>query len=570
MGIVGEASKADADDKAWLAAVSSLRTGLTVGAWDEIDCAYQTLQHPPSAECEALWLRLHSHLGRALSLLRSPHAGTTRRGFSADDVRTAVVNLLWLGECLTEEGDSPVWLRTWEDEWHSRLPHSLRKYFEVEEVTFRAWLEGTHGGGAPETAVTSTPDSHEPSLPKADDELLQAFLAEMDEGLRHTEELLLQLERSPSDPDLLHALFRQYHTLKGAAGAVELHGAAEQLHQGESLLQALRDGELELPAAAVVDFFLRLGDSVRAMIEEACGREPTAAKMDNLDDAIAALLQGEHSVPSAPARPSLAPQNEFADSIGCTTAQRTSAGPNPCVPHLQALREKAQRGQLDPELVAIIEALEQRAEFFASMAASLQAEVEELRTVSAAEVFRRLGRPLRDAARSEGKEVRLETLGGELRIPKDFLEPLAEVLLHLVRNAVAHGIEPPQERQRKGKDAEGLVRVALQREDAALRISVIDDGRGIDYGAIRQKAIALGWLAADSPSDERTLQSFLFRPGFSTRASADVLAGRGVGMDVVATQVQRLGGHVVLHSQAGRGTAVEILLPLPAAGGLRQ
>lgn len=563
-----ERRQASALDTQWHRALSHLRVAVASGMWADTDAALHVLSTPPTPRSSELWFRLHDHLGRAFILLQSQHKLAQAVGISAGDLSNVTATLLWAAECLLADAEASSWFPKWEEEWRSSVPQRLHAYLDADAATFRAWLEEARRPLGSRMPAGEPALAEETTCADSENELLQAFFAEMDEGLRRAEELLLQLERAPNDASLLHALFRQYHTLKGAAGAVDLHAAAEQLHQGESLLQALRDGELELPTPAVVDFFLRLGDSVRAMIEEACGHEPTTEKMENLDDAIAALLQSESSVASAPHPPSGSAPAPLPNAAPSSSIAPAATGANTTVPHLQALREKAAKGQLDPELLAMIEALEQRAEFFASMAASLQAEVQELRTVPAEDLFRRLARPLRDAARHEGKQVRLETSGGEVRIPKDLAEPLAEILLHLVRNAVAHGIERTEQRRQQGKPTHGTVRVSVQREEAMLRIAVADDGRGIDYDAVRRKAIALGWLAADAAQDPRTLESFLFRPGFSTRGTADALAGRGVGMDVVASAVEKFNGRLGIRSVTGRGTTVEVLLPLESSGGL--
>ncbi|MCX8070997.1 MAG: ATP-binding protein [Candidatus Binatia bacterium] len=565
MNLVAELSTAK-NDRAWqLAVLSSVRGAAASANLEQLERALRLLAGSPAADSEAFAADVSRKLRRAVSLLHFRSSATALLGAAWPQVHTALRDLLWASECLLEEPGAARWLREWEREWEAHLPEELAKLFGADEATFQTWLEAAPQSQAGAVGELNTPP---PSSAAAleEDELLQAFLEEMDEGLRNAEELLLRLERSPQDSDLLHALFRQYHTLKGAAGAVDLQEAADQLHQGEALLQALRDGELELPTPAVVDFFLRLGDSIRAMIDEACGRTPTTTKINDLDDAIAALLQGEPVPETGSARDD--------DEEPCAETQLplgneptpSAASPQPSSPNLLALREKAAKGQLDPELVAMIEALQQKAEFFASMAATLQAEVEELRTVPVDDLFRRLQRPLRDAARHERKQVRLETAGAELRLPKDLAETLAEVLLHLVRNAVAHGIETPEVRRGRGKRPEGCVRVIVEKQRSCWRVAVSDDGQGLDYAAIRAKAVALGWLKAEAPCDEQRLQEFLFRPGFSTRNDADALAGRGVGMDVVATAVHKLNGSIQVHSTPGGGTTIELSVPVGLEG----
>jgi two-component system chemotaxis sensor kinase CheA len=538
-----------------LAATSILRRALLSGGdLPTAHSAIDLLRREVAPSAEGTGLRLTRHLARAFTLLADQRAATSLLGNETSVLANAVEDLLWQAECALLQPNATTSIEAWEERWLQGLPAPLAACLEADEASFTASLDRAREPASSRSSV------EEPS--EAENELLQAFLEEMNEGLDKAEQLLLELERTAEQTSLLHGLFRQYHTLKGAAAAVDLHDAASQLHEGESLLQALRDGELELPTANVVDFFLRLGDSVRAIVDEACGRPVTTSKITDLDSAIAALLRGEPGSPDPSAVPAL-PDRRLSITAPplATPAAATAPEGKGEFPQLETLRAKAARGELDPELLAVIEALERRAEFFSTMAASLQAEVQQLRTVAIEEVFRRLGRAVRDAAKLEGKQVRLEVAGEDLRIAKDWAEPLSAALLHLVRNAVAHGIEPPTERIRRGKPGEGRVRVEACRDETGLCIRVADDGRGIDYEAIRNKAVALGWLDAGAPWSEELLLSFLFRPGFSTRSQATELAGRGVGMDVVATEIRQLGGDVHIRSTPGAGTVVTLVLP---------
>lgn len=516
-------------------------------------------ENSPTRVASVQWLQ------RSFEMFLDPQAARLLLGDAVDRLPDTLDDLLWLLECHVEYPETAQPGSPWFDRWRDQLPAALRNCLDATPDSWTALWQRARAPHVPPAAATNasgTPAPQEDAGNDSGNELLEAFVAEMDEGLRRTEELLLQFEQAPDDRELLHALFRQYHTLKGAASAVDLNQAAAQLHEGESLLQALRDGELELPPAAVVDFFLKLGDSVRALVDEACGRRCTTAKIHDLDEAIASLLRGD--APPIPPQPTLPAEASAPLAAPRATPHATrapAAGPSE-FPQLRALRAKVARGQLDPELLAVIEALEQRAEFFSAMAASLQAEVQQLRTVPADAVLRRLARPVRDAARTEGKQVRLRTSGAAVRIPKDLVDPLTAMLLHLVRNCVAHGIEPPDTRIRCGKPPEGCVQVEIEARDGSLHVSAADDGRGLDYDAIRKKAVALGWLAATASTVEpKSLTTFLFRPGFSTREVADELAGRGVGLDVVASEVHQLGGRVDIRSTPGSGTRVDIVLP---------
>jgi len=178
-----------------------------------------------------------------------------------------------------------------------------------------------------------------------------------------------------------------------------------------------------------------------------------------------------------------------------------------------------------------------------------------------------LPRTARDLAQGLGKRVELECVGAELELDRSILDRLADPLLHLVRNAVAHGIEPPALRREADKGATGRIRIEAQRDRDDVWLEVSDDGAGIDADAVREKAVAGGLLLADLAEDlpPEELVQLVFRPGLSTAASVSSLAGRGVGMDAVRSAVEALGGRVRLESRAGEGTRVRLRLPLSAA-----
>jgi chemotaxis protein histidine kinase CheA/ActR/RegA family two-component response regulator len=184
-----------------------------------------------------------------------------------------------------------------------------------------------------------------------------------------------------------------------------------------------------------------------------------------------------------------------------------------------------------------------------------------LRIVPIRGLFHRLARVAHDAARVEGLQVDVTMSGEDTGVDRAVQDKAFEPLLHLVRNAVGHGIELPADRARAGKPAAGCLALKAEREGNTLIIVVQDDGRGLDSQAIESKARQLGWLAADErPSGER-LHQFIFQPGFSTRSQANAISGRGVGMDVVARSVGQLHGTIDLASHPGRGTQVTLRLP---------
>lgn len=197
----------------------------------------------------------------------------------------------------------------------------------------------------------------------------------------------------------------------------------------------------------------------------------------------------------------------------------------------------------------------------------LQDGVMELRVVPVDLVFKRLPRMVRDLAQSQGKQVRLELTGQDVKIDKAMVESLSDPLLHMIRNSVDHGIETPDERRAVGKPEEAVIRVQAEQQGARVVIRVIDDGRGIDPEKVRRKAVERGLVREEDSLgmgiDE--ILKFIFRPGFSTAEVVTETSGRGVGMDVVRTNIMRLGGNIHLDSNVGRGTSFAMFMPLSAA-----
>jgi len=197
----------------------------------------------------------------------------------------------------------------------------------------------------------------------------------------------------------------------------------------------------------------------------------------------------------------------------------------------------------------------------------LQDSVMGLRVVPVELVFKRFPRMVRDLAQAQGKQIRLELTGQEVKIDKAMVESLADPLLHMVRNSADHGIEKPEERKQAGKAEEATIRIQAEQQGSRIMIRVSDDGKGIDPERVRRKAVERGLI-----KEEESLQlsrdeilKFIFRAGFSTADVVTETSGRGVGMDVVRTNVMRLGGSIHLDSEVGRGTVFTMQMPLSAA-----
>jgi two-component system chemotaxis sensor kinase CheA len=391
------------------------------------------------------------------------------------------------------------------------------------------------------------------------------FVAESREHLQRCTRELLAWERDPLGPEPVAALFRSVHTIKGMAASLGLGGLANLSHALEHVLSAARDGGL-VATPDVIDAALRAMDFLErgvARVEE--GTDP-GESADALIVELAGLARPETGtwpvpagVPAVPAPPRPAQPVDGPQLVRVSLERLdrlVTLGGELLVARTRLLR------RLGPGTDA---GLHGEAHRLGRLVEDLHQQVLLARMAPVAEVFERFPRTVRDLARQLGKEVRLDIEGEEIELDRALLERIPDVLLHLLRNAVDHGIEAPVVRRAAGKPAEGRIRLAARREGDAVLVDVEDDGRGIDRAAVVARAEALGLPAAGLAGGEDGLLEVLARPGFSTAARVTDVSGRGVGIDVVVQRVRRLGGSTELSSRAGAGTLVRLRLPLSVA-----
>ncbi len=492
--------------------------------------------------------------------------------------------------------------------------------------------------------------------------LLPVFLSEADEHLQQLEQGLLTLERRGPDPELVGALFRSAHTLKGSAGALGFGRIAQLTHAMEEALEALRAGR---PADGLADLLLECVDALRALRHEvADGGERTevAELLRRLEEwkqgraealhpvdvwvrlredcpmraaralALLRLLREHAQVEEvAPPEEAIARGNlglEFTARVRARepeSLQELLTGPDVeavrVMPAAESRDERwldlgpQARGKLpdDPELTrraslrtvrvdverldrlmnlvgelvvdrirfqqiaqrlrearlvdGVAEELAEATTHLGRVASDLQAEVLKARMLPIEHLFSRFPRYVRDLARRAGKRVELVLEGQDTELDRSVIEQIGGPLMHLVRNAIDHGIEPPEERERAGKPAAGRLCLAAFQEEEGIVVVVEDDGRGIDTDRVRQKAVALGILspeAAGRLSEEEAVE-LIFHPGLSTAQEVTEVSGRGVGMDAVRAGVQALGGSVEVETRRGQGTRFLLRLPLTLA-----
>lgn len=431
-----------------------------------------------------------------------------------------------------------------------------------------------------------------------DAELLAEGVAEARDHLERAEELLLRLESTPGDRELLNDIFRGFHSIKGFAGFVGATSLAHLAHLAETILDHARNGHIHV-AGMTADIILQSIDSLRRMLTALI--EGTAWSESEVDRRVREYLEAHAVVhhagtprpiapirdpdggapgepaPAVPVRPAVIEALERIAPAAADSGPRRDADSSirvsvDRVDHMVNMVGELVIAQAmlhqDPEVLASQEsnsALHRRVAEVAKITRELQDISMSLRMVPLAATFQRLARVVRDTSRRLGKEVRFETVGEETEIDRSMVEPVVDPLVHMIRNSLDHGLEPPPERAATGKAAEGLIRIAAEHEGGYVVIRIEDDGRGIDAEVIRRKAVEKGLIAADAaPTPEAALE-LLFLPGFSTAAAVTDLSGRGVGMDVVKTNIERIGGDVRIASEPGVGTTVTVRIPLTMA-----
>ena len=405
--------------------------------------------------------------------------------------------------------------------------------------------------------------------------VLASFLVESEEGLDLMEQALVQMESSPSDPELLHKIFRVAHTLKGNATSLELKELAGFAHVVEDLLDVFREQQA-LPTADLISLLLKAVDELRAMASSAATglRELTAgltAEQQNLIKKITREVEKRaKKVDTVSGAPGESSATAKVDALP-GTSPRTLRADVAKLDHMLNLtgeiviaqgRLRQMIEKLGTEQGRAILEMHREAE---RLYMDLQSEVMSIRMVPIGPLFRQFVRSVRDLAKSHGKLARLEVAGEDVEVDTTVLEQLKDPLLHLVRNAVDHGLEKPAVRQSQGKNACGLIRLSAAHSGGNIVVKLQDDGAGFDRARILDKAKRVGLVSGEDEIRDRDIYDLAFHAGFSTAESVTDLSGRGVGLDVVRRNIDILRGTVEIASTAGKGTTITIRLPLTLA-----
>ena len=442
------------------------------------------------------------------------------------------------------------------------------------------------------------------------DEVVREFLVESHESLDQLDRDLVALEKDPTSKDRLASIFRTIHTIKGTCGFLSFGKLESVAHVGENLLSRLRDGRLVLNAD-ITSALLSMVDAVRRMLSDI---ETTGSDGDNdYAELVARLNELQEVLTSAEEeRPSLVEEaakltataslevQETAKAVDVAQAidtaldaahEKVVAERNPSEQpetHASAVADTTIRvdvhlldklmnlvGELVLARNQILQftSTQEDSSFVATsqrlnlITTELQEGVMKTRMQPIGNIWSKFPRVVRDVALACGKQVRVEMEGRDTELDKTIIEAIKDPLTHVVRNAVDHGVESPEKRIAAGKPAEGRLFMRAFHEGGQVNIEISDDGGGIDPEKLRQKALQRGLVHPDQLArmGEREILNLIFLPGFSTAEKVTNVSGRGVGMDVVKTNIEKIGGAVDIHSKVGVGTTLKIKIPLTLA-----
>jgi two-component system chemotaxis sensor kinase CheA len=394
-------------------------------------------------------------------------------------------------------------------------------------------------------------------------QLIDAFVAETDDVLDEVEQLLLRLEQTPEEDQLLHEIFRGVHTLKGNAACLQFDDLTRFAHVIEESLDGMREGRLDATTAHVS----QLLDAVDALRDIAVRSVNGDGTLGDRQEALLLQIAAWQTTSSATTAPSAGSAVSLEQQIRSSRPSRSlRVGVDKLDRMLNLAGEIAtirgtvrqlveQHGNDEKTLDAVRE--------LDRLSFDLQEAIMNVRLVPVGPAFRHFHRVVRDLAASQNKRVMLVLEGEDVEVDTTVIEQLKDPITHMIRNAIDHGIETAQTRLEKGKNPIGTIRIAAAHASGGIVVHFSDDGAGLNDASIAERARGLG-LDPERMS-RQDLWDLTLRPGFSTASKVTDLSGRGVGMDVVRRNVDALRGTLSIHSEAGAGTSIDIRLPLTVA-----
>ncbi|MEM7687391.1 MAG: chemotaxis protein CheA [Pseudomonadota bacterium] len=411
------------------------------------------------------------------------------------------------------------------------------------------------------------------------DDLLADFVAETREMLEASEGEIIAWEADPSDSSRIDAIFRFVHTVKGNCGFFDFPRLADLSHAAEDALADVRAGRREADAAlvtaslAVIDRIVELVNEIEASgvcpqgddsaliaaLEE--GAEVDVAGVDNADNASETIAdESEGTDPSSAPTPSSAIQAQRTIRLPVELLDRVMSGVSDMVLARNDLAHRLRQAGNQPTIDGPFERL-------TSILTDVRDAITRMRMQRIETLFSAVPRLARDLSAELGKQVFVNLEGGDVELDREMIEMVRDPLTHLIRNAIDHGIEAPHDRLANGKREAGTLSITARQSGNKISIVITDDGRGVDEKVIAAKAVATGLITqeqSESFGREKILQ-LIFEPGFSTAAEVSAISGRGVGLDVVRENLERVGGSIRVTSTTGTGTLFYLQIPLTLA-----
>ncbi|UPL50598.1 chemotaxis protein CheA [Hymenobacter sublimis] len=392
-------------------------------------------------------------------------------------------------------------------------------------------------------------------------EYREIFMAEALEYYDAMSRHISELERNPTDEPALNELFRLMHNLKSNARAMGYNPIGELAHHMETIFGLIRSREKTFTGSVVPVLFTGI-DTIGQMIR-AVGEDEALPEVEQLLENLDRLVRGEEPILES------GPEDEEDASRKLELSDLVYIQ----IRKLDHLLNLVGELTIDRDRVLTLSqeignpALAAAAAHLSRIADELQYSVMDARLVGVGSLFNKFPRVVRDVANTEKKDVELTVVGEDIQIDRNILQIITDALLHLVRNAIGHGLETPEEREAAGKSAQGHLTLSAQTERDDVLIQVRDDGRGINVESVRRKAIERDLVPAATAAnlDDDAVRGFLFEPGFSMAQEVTEISGRGVGLDVVKLAIDSLGGQLRVDSVLGEGTTFTLVLPTSIA-----
>ncbi|MGE5806082.1 MAG: chemotaxis protein CheA [Ignavibacteria bacterium] len=455
-----------------------------------------------------------------------------------------------------------------------------------------------------------TPDSYSMLNDPEMKEILDSFLVETKEIMEKLDVDLVEMENRPDDTELLNQVFRSFHTIKGTSGFLGLNKLTLITHRCEDILNKLRKKESKINTS-VMDAVLNSFDKIKELVSSVEFNLNEDVDITNSINVLNKIIEdmnktgnkvndensseeerkgnARKKIICEPQQIELSSKNQAATVIPELTKEESSSKKisreeNSIRVDIERLDEllniaselvlgRNRLTQVYSEFAHEFEGtkldkdLSEAAKQIDLMTNELQLLVMKTRMVKIGKVFTRFPRLIRDLSKEAGKKIKLILRGEETELDKTLIEEINDPLIHLVRNSIDHGIELPEERKAKGKNPVGTIILSAEQEGNNIIINVTDDGGGINPEVIREKAVSKGLISEEKAKEltKQELLNLIFLPGFSTAKVVTNISGRGVGMDVVKTNVAKLRGIINIDSEVGTGTTINIRLPLTLA-----